>query len=404
MRKGPLDGLKVVEVGNYISAAYCGKLLADYGAEVIKVELPFLGDESRHHGPFPDDVPHPERSGLHLYLNTNKYGVTLDFSVPTGYKILIDLLKEADVFVENYPPKYMEKVGLSYPEVEKHNRRLVMTSITVFGQAGPYRDYKGYDLNCLAAGGISHGEGYPHREPLTLPLAQGSYLGGLCGAIGTLLALFARDLTNEGQHVDIASAECCATFLAGLAIQSFVSEGRIKQRAGHRIPLRPYLDTVLPCKDGYVILDTPQRRQWQRFLSVLGDPDWAKDPRFEQGLGIMDEYGDEIEANLAPWLMAYTKEEIFAICRQHQIPGAPINDIDEVVHSNHLKARGYFVEVERREVGTLRYPGAPVMFSKTPWSVRMPAPLLGEHNKLIYCERLGYSRAELSRLRQAGVI
>ena len=169
------EGLKVVEYGNLVSAPYCTKLLAGLGAEVIKVEMPGVGDEARKHGPFPNDTPHTERSGLFLSLNSNKLGITLNLDTQAGRNILKKLLEDADVFVENNAPKHMEELGLDYASLEKINPRLIMASITPFGQSGPYRDYKAYDINCAAAGGVSIGIGYPDREPLALPLSQGDY-------------------------------------------------------------------------------------------------------------------------------------------------------------------------------------------------------------------------------------
>ena len=204
------DGLKVVEWGNLVSAPYCAKLFADLGAEVMKIERPDIGDEARQHGPFPEDIPNQEKSGLFLSLNTNKLGITLNLESEKGKDILKRLLKDADVFVENNPPQLMVELGFDYNSLSGINPRLIMASITPFGQTGPYRDYKAYELNCSAAGGVLVGVGYPDREPLKLPLSQGSYQAGASAATAIMIALLARDKINEGQYIDISEAEVWA--------------------------------------------------------------------------------------------------------------------------------------------------------------------------------------------------
>jgi len=402
-----LTGVKVLEYANFIAGPYCGKLLADLGAEVIKIEKPVVGDEARQYGPFPDDLPHPERSGLFLYLNTNKLSITLNTEAATGAKILKELLKKSDIFIEDNPPTVMEELGLDYANLEKVNPGIIMVSITPFGQSGPYRDYKGYAINCSALGGQSVCAGEPGREPLTPPLSLGHYQSGAAGAVAALAALFARELTGKGQQADISEAQVWATLHTGNQVSAFVMHGLKRMRWGHRTPgVYPY--TILPCQDGYVSMIAIQGYQWKRFLELMGDgevPDWyANDPRFKDRREISLKYADEMDALLAPWLMSHTKEEIYSLCREKRIPFAPVKNIKEVVNDSHLEVREYFVEVEHPATGPLKYPGAPYKLSETPWKVDNPAPLLGEHNEEVYCQRLGYSREELSQLRRGGII
>lgn len=407
MDEKALTGVKVLEYANFIAGPYCGKLLADLGAEVIKIEQPVVGDEARQYGPFPDDLPHPERSGLFLYLNTNKLSITLNVEATTGANILKELLKESDIFIEDNPPAVMERLGLDYPNLQKVNPGIIMVSITPFGQSGPYRDYKGYAINCSALGGQSVCAGEPGREPLTPPLSLGHYQSGAAGAVAALAALFARELTGEGQQADISEAQVWATLHTGNQVSAYVMHGLKRMRWGHRTPgVYPY--TILPCQDGYVSMIAIQGYQWKRFLELIGDgevPDWyANDPRFKDRREISLKYADEMDALLAPWLMSHTKEEIYSLCREKRIPFAPVKNIKEVVNDPHLKVREYFVEVEHPATGPLKYPGAPYKLSQTPWKVDKPAPLLGEHNEEVYCQRLGYAREELSRLHRGGVI
>jgi len=398
-----LSGLKVVEYGSFISAPYCTKLMADLGAEVIKIEEPGSGDESRRHGPFLNDEPHYEKSGLFLYLNTNKLGITLNVEAKTGQKILKQLLKDADVFVENNPPKQMAELGLDYPSLKKVNPRLTVTSITPYGQTGPYRDYKGHALNTAGLGGQTMRTGESEREPLAPPLSQSHYQGGAMGAVGTMSAIFALRSTGEGQHVDISEAEVWATIHLGHGVHLGVFEGRKSMRSGHRtISVYPWC--ILRCKDGYMCLIAIQGFQWKRFLEAMGSPEWMQDQRFRDRIGVSLWYADEMDALVETLIIDKTKDELFEICRRDQITFAPVRSIGEVANDNHFAERGYFVEKDHAKTGVLKYPGAPYKLSQSPWQLKRAAPLLGEHNEEIYCGRLGYPREELARLRRGGII
>jgi len=399
-----LSGLKVVEWGAFISAPFCTKLIADLGAEVIKVEPPIVGDEARHYGPFLNDIPDGEKSGLFLYLNTNKLGITLDLAKATGRELFVKLIRNADVFVQNYPNRLVRKLKLDFNSLRRENPRLIVTSITPYGGTGPYRNWKGYDLNCGALGGVSTSLGYAEREPLTCPLFQGDYQAGLCAAIANMIALFERDRTNKGLHIDLSEAECWATFHIGVGMQAYISEGRVRMRSGYRSLHRPYPDEVLSCKDGYVCIDTPQNRQWLRFVGLMGNPKWAKDPIFEDRIQTTDEYADKADAYLSEWLMKHTKEEIFKLCQDNKVPVSPLKTIDEVVNDEHLKERNYFVEVDHPHAGKLKYPGICYKFSLMSSILQRHAPCLGEHNERVYCGKLGYSKAELIALKRAEVI
>lgn len=374
------------------------------GANVIKVEPPLVGDEARQYGPFPSDVPHPERSGLYLYLNTSKLGVTLDMETPTGRDLLRRLLAQADVLVTNYRPRDMERLGLDYGALRDGFPRLVYTWITPFGLSGPYRNLQAYDINMCGAGGVSIGVGEPDREPLSLPLSQAEYQAGVNAVGATIVALLAREATEEGQLVEISGEEIMATLFAGLPVAAYVYRGVTGLRQGHRGGYGLYPRTCLSCKDGYVGITTPQIGQWIRFVEVMGTPEWSKDPRYRNRRAMTEEYPDEADKLLMEWLGQHTKQDVFDLCRTARVPCAPVMDAADLAHSPHLKARGYFVEVDHPAAGRLPYPGAPYKFSDIPWAVRRPAPLLGQHNEEVYCGRLGLSKEDLVRLRNGGVV
>ena len=307
-----LESLRVIEYGQFISAAFCARLLADFGAEVVKVEPP-QGDKARRHGPFAGDVPHPERSGLFLFLNTSKKGITLDASSPTGRQILLRLLAEADILVSDYPPHRMEELGLIYEELREANPRLIMTTITPYGWTGPYRDYKAYDINVGAVGGVTIVAGSPDREPLNHPLSQSHYQGGLQAAIATMLALFAREMTGRGQHVDLSEAEAWHSFHLGSNLVSYLFSNRVRRRAGHRTEAWFYPYCILPCKDGYFCLIAMQRQEWDRFVHMMGDPEWAQDPRYQDRSAMGEEYPDEVDALILPWLLGFLIWNLFPV-------------------------------------------------------------------------------------------
>ena len=383
---GALRDVRVLELGDFVAAPYAGKLLADMGADVIKIERPGEGDWARQHGPFPGDQPDLEKSGLFMYLNTNKRGVCLDITKRHDVEEFKRLAKEADVLIEALPPRRAAELGLDYPSLRAVNRRLVVVSITPFGQTGPYRDYSAYALNVSATGGNAKA-GVPDREPLSPPLSMTQYHSGGMGAVGAMLALLARDVTGEGQQVDISETDAAvAIYGAALgALHNYLTYSRMRKRSGFRSPLL-YPFTILPCKDGYLNMIATQELHWRRFLELVGNgkvPDWydLNDPRFRDRTRISDETADYIDEQLKPWMMRYTKEELFAMCREKGVPFCPQYAIDEVVHHPHLQERGFFVTVEHPRAGQLTQPGAPYRFSKTPWAIRRPAPLLGEHTE-----------------------
>ena len=400
-----LQGIRVVELGDYISAPFCGRLLADLGAEVIKVEPPNEGDSSRRNGPFPDDAPDAEASGLFLYLNTGKLGVTLDITTPTGREMLLRLLEDADVLLGNFPPELMEELKLDYPNISDRFPRLVVTFITPFGQTGPYKHYAGHDLNVQAAGGISIGIGMPEKRPLAIPLSQADFMAGLAGAASTLIAILARECTGRGQLVDVAGSQVLAVLISFVYfLPNFIYRGVAGTRKGRRGGEAYFPNTIMPCKDGFVCLYPLQMHQYLRFMELISNPDWQENPRYRDRRAMAEQYPDEAEALIAPWFIERTKEEIFKLCLEHKVPCAPVRTTQEVVDDPHLKERGYFVDINHPAAGSQTYPGSPFRLSLTPGEINVPAPLLGQHNEEIYCGRLSLPMEELGRLRMAGIV
>ncbi len=403
MPEQALSGLKVIEFGDLVSAPYCGKLMADMGAEVIKIEKPRIGDEARRRKPFAGEKPGVERSGLFAYLNTNKFGITLDPKAERGKIVFEKLVREADILVENQTPKEMSAMGLDYTSLEKINSRLIMTSITPFGQTGPYRDYKATELNLYHGGGFGMMTSVSRDEDVPTPTKAGGrqalFGAGLSAAVAGMCGIFARENMGQGQQIDISVQECLAGQLeAGIEHWTFTANEMGGETAPILMPIMP-----LPCKNGYVHLMCVEDHEYDNFVKVMGNPEWADNELFENRF-TRAEYFDALSIFLTEWAEQYTKEEIFQMGQDGSVPVAPACTPEEVVNSEHLNARAYFVDIDHPEIGQARYPGAPYRFSETEWRITRRAPLLGEHNHEILCDRLGYSGQDLEAWQAEGVI
>lgn len=401
---GPLSGVRVIEWGTLVSAPFCGKVLGELGADVIKVEPPKAGDDGRRRGPYPDNVPHPEKSGLFLFANLNKRGITLDVGTDSGRGILERLLESADVFLENQPLSLIEETGLTYDSLKDRYPQLVVTSISPYGRTGPYRAYQGTDLTANAMSGLSFGTGHPHREPLTTPVHQASYLAGVGAAFATVIALLGRDMTGRGQSADVAEAQVIGTLLTGYHLPTYIYRGVAGFRSGNRMRLGLFPNCVLPCRDGYVCIDAPQMAQYQRFLDLLGEQEWMENPRYRDRRAMSDQYPEEAESLIAPWFMERTKQEILEACLANRIPCVPVYTFEETLRDPQLNARDYFREISSGPAGTFQVPGPPYRLQKTPARLVRAAPSLGQHNLEIFGQELGLDSDVMDRLRADRVI
>jgi len=381
-----LGGTRVLEYCGTVAGAYCSKLLADLGAE------------ARTKGPFPDDVPHPERSALFLYLNTNKMGITLNPRTAAGKRIFYKLVKQTDILIEDWPPDAMGELGLGYEVLSQLNPGLIVTSVTSFGQSGPYRDYKAYHLNIYHASGapyFAYGEitipGRPHA-------CGGGYVGeydaGLCAATGALAALLARAATSRGQHVDVSKWE------------AMISLERVElTRHANDPPQSPrgMVGGLIPCKDGWVTIAVPQQHQWEALVKLMGAPHWMQTEKCKDELA-RSEHREELQPLLIEWMKNHTMAEIYHGGQALGVPVGAVNSAKDVMESPQMNHRGFITEIEHPEAGKLQYVTAAYKYSRTPVMLSRATPLLGEHNLEVYCRRLGYSAEELAALREEGVI
>ena len=396
MADSALSGLVVLDLSENIAGPYCTKLLADYGADVINIEKPQTGDASRRAGPFPDDNPDTEKSGLFLFLNTSKKGITLDIENELSRDIFKRLVKQADIVVENSNPGTMTKLGLNYEALTEVNPKLIMASISYFGQTGPYRNWNGTEIVAQAMGGLMHLTGEPGREPLKLPLSQAEFQAGLNAAIAILCAVYYRDMTGEGQYIDISVQEAVTSILEG-TISTYSYSGHVLNRTGARHHYKCPA-TVMKAKDGYVHIEAGA--YWDHFAALTEAPQLLE-PRLSSILRY--QYADEVEETIRPWVQSHTADEIFTEGQAWRMPVAKVMGIEELDGDPQYATRHYFQNIDHPKTGDLTYPGAPFKMSETPAEINR-APLLGEHNEEIYTGLLGLSADELAGLKERNVI
>jgi crotonobetainyl-CoA:carnitine CoA-transferase CaiB-like acyl-CoA transferase len=398
MVAGLLDGIRVLDLGSHTAGPFCAKLLADYGADVIKVEPPGAGDAARRHGPFVGDDPHPEKSILFLCLNTNKRSVTLDVTSETGKALLHDLVRSSDVLVEGFTPNEAEELGLTFEALSLFNAGLVVTSITPFGKTGPYKNYAATDIVTCALSGLMYHSGDSDREPLRNALDQSSYVAGANAAGATLAALFQRLTTGKGQQVDVSIVECLATHLVQ-AVPYYTYMGAIKGRR----PVRGSgFEELMPARDGYVVPSVQGSQPWSVVAELIGLEE-LKDERFATGSGRI-ENGEELKELLIEGLANWDRKPLFEASGERRLVFGMAQDAGDLFECSHLRERGFYVDVDHPVAGPAEFPGMGPKLSGMEYEVRRPAPMLGQHNAEIYCDDLGYTPEDMVNLREQGTI
>ncbi|MBI4641271.1 MAG: CoA transferase [Candidatus Tectomicrobia bacterium] len=393
-----LSGWRLLDMTDSLGF-YCVKLLADMGADVIKIERPG-GDSARLIGPFESDLPHPEKSLSFLYFNANKRGITLNIETPEGQEIFKALIKKTDIFVETFNPGYLPNLNLGYETLSLLNPSLIMTSISGFGQSGPYSQYEASDIVGFAMGGLMALSGEPDGPPCVAPDNQAYIMAGAHAAASTLAALFYRQMTGKGQYIDASMLEAMTQVIdCGITRYSVTKE----MTKRFRLPTDVSPEGNYPCKDGYVRISIFTQRNWRNLLEWIGDPPELLDPKWEEGSNRRGQR-DIIDPPISAFTMNYTKAELYEIGQKMRVPITPVNTPEEFMNDPHTIAREFFVQVNHPVAGTIKYPGAPFRLSGTPWSIECPAPLVGQHNEEIYRGELGMSEAELAQLREKEII
>ena len=408
MPDGALSDLKIVELAEMVAGPFCTKVMADLGAEVIKIESPKDGDPARQRGPFPHDQPHPERSALFLYLNTNKRGITLDVRKPEGIRLFRDLLKDADILVEAWKPGALAALGLGYEHLKALHPGLIVASVTPFGQTGPYKDYKAYDLNCYQFSVLGYETPFNQvtdpatQPPLKAAGEQANLLAGWTTATAIMCAVHWRHLTGEGQHLDMAEIEAAANMIRPNYPFYYYERPDGPNRA--RLSKRQEwgLPWVWPCRDGHVAILAITDKHWTALKELLSRPEWMDDELFNSPMGRFM-HADVIRSLLETWLAEHDRDEIYRNGQALHLPIFPVQNLTEVMATRHFREREFFVPQEIPTAGPVLLPGPPFKMSLTPWSLRRPAPRLGQHNAEVY-GGLGVGLGELARLQEQGVI
>jgi crotonobetainyl-CoA:carnitine CoA-transferase CaiB-like acyl-CoA transferase len=395
---GPLRHLKVLEIGHYVAAPYCAKLLADLGADVVKVERPDAGDPARRLGPFAPSGG-LEGSALFLHLNTSKRGITLNLKSTTGRDLLLRLVADADLVIENFRPGVVARLGLDHQSLVAINPKVSLLSISSFGQTGPYRDRRATEITEFAASGVMFSTGAADREPLRYPGYQAQLHAGIVAASGGLAVAMQARLTGRGQWIDLSILEATAYLMEPwLMFPSFSQRNGVARRgAGNEFWPR----AIYPCQDGYVYATIPDRR-WPALARMIGRPDLAEDPEYATLAGRLA-HQDEVELALVPWLLAHSKDEIFRQAQQSGLDWGALFTTAELLDNEHFQARDFWAGIDHPVVGRLDYPGPHYRLSASPWALRRPAPLLGQHNAEVLGQ-FGLGADDLAILRERGVI
>jgi crotonobetainyl-CoA:carnitine CoA-transferase CaiB-like acyl-CoA transferase len=400
---GPLEGIRILDLTQGIAGPFATKHFSDYGAEVIKVERPAVGDLSRRLGPFPGDRPHPEKSGLFLTLNTGKQSIALDLKTTTGQHILRRLAEDADIVIESFRPGALERLGLGPDVLREVNPRASLVRVSNFGQTGPYRDFDADDMLLYAMGGVLYVTSTEGHDPVKIGPYAPLFLAGNVIAAFTMGAFFGARRAGLGERADISIHEILATSMdrGGTNLVSYQYSGALyfEPRPPQRSTALPV--GVYPCADGYIHIIL-QLQWWPRFCTMIDRPDLVNDEHLVPNLLDIN-YAPEVDAIFFPWVLGKTKQEAMEAGQAVGVPVAALNTMRDVIEDPHLAERKFFVNVDHPEAGATRLPNVGFRMLGTPGEIRR-APLLGEHTFEVLTGRLGYSAEEVGMLGQQGVV
>lgn len=394
---GALQGLRVVDMTRVLAGPFCTMLMADMGAEVIKVEGPGKGDDARDYPPFLRGA-----SAYFTNLNRNKKSIVLDLKDQNARGILIDLVKKSDVLLENFKPGTMERLGLGYEDVREFNPRIIYASISGFGQYGPYRDRPGYDIIGQAMGGLMSVSGWPDSPPTRTGTAMADIVAGLNACIGILAALKGRERTGVGERIDVALVDSMVSAMETV-IQIFLVEGRVPQRVGNRYEfIAPY--NSFAAKDGWIVIGVGGQEVWKRFCQVIDQEALVEDPEF---LTNKDRVKNvvRLEAIVTEWTSKRSMDEIISLLMEASVPCSPILNVEQICKDPHIaEAREMIVEIDHPLGGKMNVVSCPIKFTNMKPTIRSTAPGYGEHTEQVLTNLLGISKEEYARLRRTGAL
>jgi crotonobetainyl-CoA:carnitine CoA-transferase CaiB-like acyl-CoA transferase len=396
-----LDDIVVLDLSQHIAGPYATKLMADFGADVIKVEKPAVGDISRRFGPFAGGDAHPEMSGLFFFLNTNKRSVALDLKSDDGKAALRALAARADVVVSSFQPATAEALGITWDFFRAIKPGVSMVSITNFGQTGPYRDYRLTDLPLYAFAGEMYTMGLTHREPTKMAGTAALFESGAAAAPAILATMFAAALNGEGQHVDIALAE---THFGGVDRRhataiAYQFTGRKSLRAAGGAAGMP--SGIYPCADGWVEFNNAALHT-ARVADMLDHAEWLSDPMFQDPQArVKPDVIEAWNANFIVWCLERTKREIWDEARRAKVMCGPLFSTQDLYEDEHFRGRGFWASADHPRMGLVEFPGRPFIMQEGGWELRRPAPLLGEHTAEVL-RQAGVEQQRINRILSAG--
>lgn len=394
---GPLAGIRVLDLSRVLAGPYCTMIMGDLGADVVKVEQPGKGDDTRDWGP-----PYAgTESGYFLSVNRNKRSITLDLKHTTAQEIVRRLAADSDVIVENFKLGALERMGIGYEQLREINPRLIWATISGYGPDGPYADRPGYDFVAQGESGIMAITGEPDGEPMKVGVAIVDVTTGMFSAIAILAALRARDTTGVGQRVDTSLLTSAVAWLANVGQNHLVTGKPAKRYGNAHANIVPY--QVFRARDQHITIAVGNDRQFQALCSVLGRADLAADPRYATN-PLRVQHRDELVSVIQSIFETRDAAEWLDACYRAGVPSGPINSIEQVFSHPQVLARDMLVEIEHPEAGLLRMAGIPYALSDTPGQIRLAPPLLGQHTDEVLRERLGLTVDEISNMRQNGVI
>lgn len=398
MFKGALDGVKIVDLTRVLAGPFCTMLLADMGAEVIKVEEAGKGDDTRGYPPFLPD-------GYSAYfgnMNRNKRSITLDLKNPQGKQIFLELVKKADVVVENYKPGTMKKLGLDYDALKQHNEKIIFASISGFGQCGRYRERPGYDIIGQAMGGLMSVSGWPDSPPTRSGTAMGDILGGLNCCIGILAAITSRNKTGKGQAIDVALVDSVVSAMETL-LQIYLVENRIPGRTGNRYEFISPYDTF-EAEDGWVVIAVGNDGVWKRFCATIGRDDMFANENYLHNPDRVKHH-KELKEQVTKWTKDKKVDDIVELLLANSIPSSPIYTVDRIVKDEHIAIdREMFVGMKTPQGSDMKAVACPIKFSDTKAAVRKGPPGLGQHNEEILNQVLGLGEEEINKIKASGAL
>ncbi|WP_022665817.1 CaiB/BaiF CoA transferase family protein [Desulfospira joergensenii] len=395
--KGALNGIRVLDLSRVLAGPFCTMLLGDMGAEIIKIEVPGHGDDSRRYPPFIK-----EESAYFMNLNRNKKSLVLNLKEEQGKKILLDLVKKSHVILENFRPGTMEKLGLGYETIKAHNPDIIYSCISGFGHSGLYKDLPGYDIIGQAMGGIMSITGWPDSPPTRTGTAIGDVLGGLCSCIGILTSLMGVRNGHPGQKVDISLVDSVVSAMETI-IQIYLVENRIPERTGNRYEfIYPY-DTF-KAKDGWVIIAVGNNKLWEIFCKAIERTDLLGDDSLKDNYDRVKVH-EKIKKIVEEWTGDKDVKDIIEFFQSKQIPCAPVYTVKDVVEDPHIaRARKMIRDVDHPVAGPMKCIGSPVNLSETPAQIHSPAPLLGQHTESVLKEILDMDEDRISDLKLRKII